>query len=105
MIEQDPRPREEQTAPAPPQRRPLVEAPLYVSGAPLPAGVAQAAREAGPPIFGALTIAILGAIAGYFVPKVLDRYAAPMLDPDHGQPIEFEIEDEGEDDRTRLHAE
>jgi len=86
---------DEKEAPAPATRPPLIVAPVYVDGAPVPAGVASAAKKAAPPVLGAVSIAILGAVAGYFVPRLLDRYAGSMLDPDHGEPVEVEF-DEGE---------
>jgi len=75
-----------------PSKPPFIEAPIYINGA-VPPGVASAARKAAPPVLGALGIAIMGAVAGYFVPKLLDRYAGSVLDPNHGEPVEFEIED------------
>lgn len=63
-------------------RPPTVESPLYISGAPVPAKVAEAAR----PAAGLITVAVVSAIAGYFVPKLLDRLTGSF----GGLPVEYE---------------
>lgn len=37
--------------------------------------------------------AVVGAVASYFVPKLLDRYGPSQLDPQHGEPVEFDVTD------------
>lgn len=39
--------------------------------------------------------AAVGAVASYFVPKLLDRYMPSQLDPNHGDDVTLDIGDDG----------
>lgn len=74
-------------------RPPLLERPLYLSGAPVPPAVADACRRAAP-IAAAVGGALLGALAGYVVPRILDRTVGRFLDPpDDDDYVDIEVDD------------
>lgn len=74
-------------------RPPLVERPLYLSGAPVPPAVADACRRAAP-IAAAVGGALLGAVAAYFVPRFLDRAVGGFLEPpDDDDYVDIEVDD------------
>lgn len=64
------------------QRPPILQGPVNVSGAPVPARVVEAAK----PAAGLVTVAIVSAVAGYFIPKLLDRLTGGL----GGLPVEYE---------------
>ncbi len=84
-------------------RRPLIEAPIFLSGAP-PRQVAESAAEAcracaphaaeaarkSAPLVSA---AILGAVAAYFVPKILDPALTAWRSRNQSDDVEFEVEE------------
>lgn len=74
-------------------RPPILEAPVYVAGAKPSPQVVRAAQSAASPVLSTVGIALVGAIAGYFAPKILDRWFGPQLDPYHGEPVEVELDD------------
>ncbi len=84
-------------------RRPIIEPPIYLAGAP-PRQVAETAAEmckaCGPAVAetakkssGLIGAAVLGAVAAYFVPKILDPALSAWRSRHQADDVEFEVED------------
>lgn len=75
-------------------RPPIITPPVYLFGAPVPSAVTEKVAVAvKSPFAGLIGGAIVGAVAAYFVPKLIEA-AIPTLDPNHGRDVTLEIEPE-----------
>lgn len=82
-------------------RPPLIQRPTLIDGAPaadLRPMVIDACRKGGA-LAGVVGGAAVGAVFAYFVPKVLDSALTVWRGRSlHGQPVELELDDEGDDE-------
>lgn len=75
-------------------RGPEIQRPVYLSGAPIPKDTGDACVKLvqdSAPVWGVIGGAIVGALAFWAVPKIMDR-VLPQLDPAHGEPVSLEID-------------
>lgn len=82
-------PTNDEATPTPFRLSPVIQRPSYLSGAtPSAETVTKVVRAVSP--VGSLALgAVVGAVAAYFVPKVLDHFIAPQDDGN----VNFEVED------------
>lgn len=74
---------------------PILEGPVYVAGAKPTKADVIAVVEKAKPAMGPIAIALMGAVAGYVVPKLMDRFLPGLFE---GPEDELEtIELEGDD--------
>lgn len=78
-------------AAAPQPKPPWISAPIYIEGR-LPPGAAAIAKKAAPSALGVVGVAIVAAVAGYYVPKLLDRFGGSIPDPNHGEDVELQLD-------------
>lgn len=76
------------------EKPPVLEGPVYVEGAKPTRADLVAVVERAKPTMGPIAIALLGALAGYAVPKLMDRFMPGLFEGPEDEFDELSVEDE-----------
>ena len=74
------------------EKPPILETPIYVAGAKPTRAEVVAVVEKAKPAMGPIAIALLGALAGYAVPKLMDRFLPGLFEGPEDELENIELE-------------